>query len=79
ESLGKVYEQSINQFSKGRGNLISKAQNFKNLGLKSHKKIPEILIDEIELDNNDLVVLDDFSLPQVNLNINQQEITNNNN
>lgn len=79
ESLGKVYEQSVNQFSKGRGNLISKAQNFKNLGLKSHKKIPEILIDEIELDNNDLVVLDDSSLPQVNLNINQQEITNNNN
>lgn len=75
ESLGKVYEQSVNQFSKGRGNLISKAQNFKNLGIKFHKKIPEILIDEPELDNNDLVVLDDSSSSQVNLNINQQELT----
>lgn len=76
ESLGKVYEQCINQFSKGRGNLISKAQNFKNLGLKSHKKIPEILIEEIELDNNDLIDFDNSSSSPVNLNINQQEITN---
>lgn len=43
EILNKTYEASLNQLSLGRGNLISQAKKFKDLGLKSSKKIPEIL------------------------------------
>ena len=56
EVLNKTYETTFSQLSSGRGNLISQAQKIKDLGLKSSKKIPEILInlqDDIEENIND--------------------------
>lgn len=56
EVLNKTYETTFSQLSSGRGNLISQAQKIKDLGLKSSKKIPEILInlqDDIDENIND--------------------------
>ena len=53
--LGKAsekYGEAIKKLSTGRGNLIGQAENLKNLGVNSKKKLPEqFLIDNIELDD----------------------------
>jgi DNA recombination protein RmuC len=55
-NLQKSYDYALNQLSQGKGNLISQSKKLIDLGLKSDKKLPEILInlqDDIDENIND--------------------------
>ncbi|MBR5102915.1 MAG: DNA recombination protein RmuC, partial [Muribaculaceae bacterium] len=41
ESVGKVYDQAWNKLSSGKGNLLSKAEKLKSMGIKATKQLPE--------------------------------------
>lgn len=43
QNLEKVYGDARNQLSEGKGNLLRKAEELKNLGVKSQKQLPEDL------------------------------------
>ncbi len=45
ETVKKTYDSSMNKLSTGRGNLVSRAEGLKNLGIKCNKKLPAELID----------------------------------
>ena len=44
----KVYKASMNKLSEGKGNLIKKAQNIKELGASASKNLPQNLLDQVE-------------------------------
>ncbi len=44
----KSYEASMNKLSEGKGNLVRRAEELKNLGAKSTKQLPQSLIDRSE-------------------------------
>lgn len=46
ETVKKTYDLSINKLSSGRGNLVSRAEGLKTLGIKCNKKMPVELIDQ---------------------------------
>ncbi|MBL7924761.1 MAG: DNA recombination protein RmuC [Bacteroidia bacterium] len=49
-----AYESTMNKLHSGRGNLVSKVENLKKLGLKTSKQINQKLIDRTEdIDDND--------------------------
>lgn len=43
----QVYKASMNKLSEGKGNLIKKAQDIKELGANTRKKLPQDLIDKL--------------------------------
>lgn len=45
DSTKKSYEEAMNKFSSGRGNLIKRAETIKELGAKTSKDIPQILLE----------------------------------
>lgn len=52
----KSYEAAMNKLVNGRGNLISRVENLKKLGVKSSKQINQKLIDRVQ----DLEAIDDI-------------------
>src|SRR5690606_22106281 len=46
ETVKKTYDLSMNKLSRGRGNLVTRAEGLKNLGIKCNKKLPSELIDQ---------------------------------
>jgi len=44
----KAYKASMNKLSDGKGNLIKKAQNIKELGASTGKSLPQNLLDKVE-------------------------------
>lgn len=50
DTAKKSYEGAMNKFSSGSGNLIKRAEDLKNLGLKTSKQIEQKLIDKAERD-----------------------------
>ena len=47
----KSYEASMNKLSTGKGSLVKKAQDLKELGIKTKKDLPKNIIDRTELEN----------------------------
>ncbi len=68
EVLNKTYETALNQLSSGRGNLISQAQKIKDLGLKSSKKIPEILTNNQDEEDEIIENLDENNSEKISAN-----------
>lgn len=50
DTAKKSYEGAMNKFSSGSGNLIKRAEDLKNLGLKTSKQIEQKLIDKADRD-----------------------------
>ncbi len=48
----KSYDASMNKLSLGRGSLVKRAQDLKELGIKTRKDIPQNIIDRIDADGN---------------------------
>jgi len=48
----KSYEASMNKLSLGKGNLVKRAQDLKELGIKTKKDLPQNVLDRTELDEN---------------------------
>ncbi len=48
----KSYEASMNKLSLGRGSLVKRAQDLKELGIKTKKDIPQNVLDRTEMDEN---------------------------
>ncbi|MEE4198786.1 MAG: DNA recombination protein RmuC [Bacteroidales bacterium] len=46
DSTRKAYDHAMNKISTGKGNLISRVQNIKELGAKTKKEIPADLLDD---------------------------------
>ena len=46
DSTKKTYEEAMNKFSSGRGNLIKRAETIKELGAKTTKDIPQNLLEK---------------------------------
>lgn len=46
-----TYEDAMNKLHRGRGNLVKKAQEIKELGAKTSKTIPQTLLDRAETDS----------------------------
>jgi DNA recombination protein RmuC len=65
EVLNKTYETALSQLSSGRGNLISQAQKIKDLGLKSSKKIPEILTNNQDEEDEIIENLDEKNIEKI--------------
>lgn len=64
EEIGKfikkadeAYETALKRISTGRGNLISQAENIRNLGLKTKKTLPQQLLDNSEIPEEDILEL----------------------
>ncbi len=47
----KSYEASMNKLSTGKGSLVKKAQDLKELGIKTKKDLPKNIVDRTELGN----------------------------
>ena len=47
-TLDKRYDEAMKKLSRGRGNLVRKAEEFKTLGVQSSKKIDAILLEQSE-------------------------------
>lgn len=60
----KAYDAAINKLSEGRGNLISRAEKLKELGIKTSKSLPNELLNNnkknINAENDESVDEDDF-------------------
>ncbi|NVK26586.1 MAG: DNA recombination protein RmuC [Flavobacteriia bacterium] len=52
ETARKTYDSAFNKLSSGRGNLVSKAENMRKLGLQTTKRLSTKLIDQDEEDEN---------------------------
>jgi DNA recombination protein RmuC len=48
----KSYEASMNKLSLGRGSLVKRAQDLKELGVKTKKEMPQNVLDKTEMDEN---------------------------
>jgi DNA recombination protein RmuC len=48
----KSYENSMNKLTWGRGSLVKRAQDLKELGIKTKKDIPQNVLDRTEIDEN---------------------------
>lgn len=48
----KSYEASMNKLTSGKGSLVKKAQDLKELGIKTKKDIPQNIIDRSEIDED---------------------------
>ena len=48
DSTKKSYEEAMNKFSSGKGNLIKRAETIKELGAKTTKDIPQTLLERAE-------------------------------
>ena len=48
----KSYEASMNKLTLGKGSLVKKAQDLKELGIKTKKDIPQNILDKTEMDEN---------------------------
>ena len=48
----KSYDASMNKLSLGRGSLVKRAQDLKELGIKTRKDIPQNILDRTEMDEN---------------------------
>lgn len=48
----KSYEASMNKLSLGKGNLVKRAQDLKELGIKTKKDLPQNVLDRTEPDEN---------------------------
>lgn len=59
DAAQRTYQDALGQLKTGRGNVINQAIQLKNLGLKSNKNIPEVLLplnlDPLEKDAQDLI------------------------
>jgi DNA recombination protein RmuC len=51
KSLEGAYGDAINKLSTGKGNLVSRAETIKKLGVKASKSLPEALTNEHELED----------------------------
>lgn len=49
QATQKVYEEAVNKLQNGKGNLISRVENLKKLGLKPAKSLPDKLLETGEL------------------------------
>lgn len=45
DSTNESYERAMNKLKEGRGNLIKRAENIKELGAKTSKSIPQVMIE----------------------------------
>src|SRR5207253_3040505 len=45
DATKKTYEEAMNKFSSGRGNLIKRAETIKELGAKTTKDLPSSLLE----------------------------------
>jgi len=48
EGAKSYYDESMKKLYSGRGNLVKRAEDIKELGAKTTKSIPQILIDRID-------------------------------
>jgi DNA recombination protein RmuC len=48
----KSYDASMNKLSMGKGNLVKRAQDLKELGIKTKKDMPQNVLDRTELDED---------------------------
>ncbi|HJX70511.1 MAG TPA: DNA recombination protein RmuC [Bacteroidales bacterium] len=48
----KSFDASMNKLSWGRGSLVKRAQDLKELGIKTRKDIPQNVLDKTEMDEN---------------------------
>nr|WP_320116069.1 DNA recombination protein RmuC [uncultured Desulfuromonas sp.] len=53
ETVGHTYSTAMNKLSQGRGNLISQASRFVDLGVKVKKNLPATVMERAELDESD--------------------------
>ena len=49
KTMEKSYGDAMQKLSSGRGNLVSKVENLKKLGIKASKEIPEQLVSDKEV------------------------------
>ncbi len=52
-TVQKTYDTAWNQLKEGRGNLISQAHKFKDLGVRTKKELPKQIIETAELEFNE--------------------------
>jgi DNA recombination protein RmuC len=48
----KSYDASMNKLSTGKGNLVKRAQDLKELGIKTKKDMPQNVLDKTEPDGD---------------------------
>ena len=52
-TVQKTYDTAWNQLKEGRGNLISQAHKFKDLGVRTKKELPKQIVETAELEFNE--------------------------
>jgi len=52
-TVQKTYDTAWNQLKEGRGNLISQAHKFKDLGVRTKKELPKQILETAELEFNE--------------------------
>lgn len=65
DTLSRNYKSAFSQLKDGRGNIITRIENLKNLGIKTNKNLPEALISEAFIGDSD----NDSNNEQINLSL----------
>ncbi|WP_372966531.1 DNA recombination protein RmuC [Marinobacter sp.] len=55
-----TYDNAMNTLTRGRGNLISQANRFVELGVRVKKELPRNIVDQAEVDSDDVGSADNF-------------------
>ena len=54
QTVQVTYDNAMNTLTRGRGNLISQANRFVELGVRVKKELPKAVMDQAEVDAEDL-------------------------